>query len=181
MFKEPIYKSKEEYLREVQTDIVINWGSIHDEIDYLVLKSECGLHKAIMKRMRDLIESKDVINALGMKYLNFLFDVEWDDKGGSWIPDNSMDVYTYPGSREEKEFRDAYLKERGIVQEIQESEKESGVVEEQEVYEVRVESDEEFLSVCNRLGNTPDGSTKVILYHNNKKMTYKRSIDLSKY
>lgn len=176
---EPLYKNKHEYLREVQTDQVINWGSVHDEIDYLVISSDkTDIHEAVLKRMTNILTAKDLFDKLGMPYINFLFDVEWGHDG-SWLPTKSFNPYVYPRDKEEHEFKEMYEKAVEAVREINKGIPDEATNKEAEEFEVEVATEQDLNGWVDRLKSANDGDTKVTLLFEGRKLKYKRLVNLS--
>ncbi|EJF05913.1 hypothetical protein ThvES_00020250 [Thiovulum sp. ES] len=114
------YKTVSQALRDVQSDIVVPFLTVHDEVDFLV---DFNIHKPLLKKMVDIGHNKAITDKLGMPYINMLFDVEYS-KDGSWIPDSSFDPYHYPYSEyediEQRQYHKVFTDIRGTVTNTQE-------------------------------------------------------------
>lgn len=169
------YENVEDYLRDVQTDQVITWGTVHDEADYMVLKTKDDLHEAILKRMQEVASIKDVINKLGMPYLNFPFDIEWDDKDGTWLPNKAMEASYYPRTKEEHYYKEEFQKANDEIRKLPKTDK-----KQYEYYELDLsnESDDVISKWLERVSLAKDGDTKIVIIIKNKKLKYKRPINI---
>jgi len=117
MFKKAKYKSIDDYKKSIQQDMLVFVNTVHDEIDYLV---DNYLLKALLKKLSEISTLKKTINKLGVPYLNFLFDIEYD-KYGSWTSKTALDVYQVTRNQEEL---DALKKYQSIKEGIKEDEPE---------------------------------------------------------
>jgi len=98
-FKRSKYKTVDDYKKSVQQDMVVLVNTVHDEIDYLI---DGKLLKPILKKVSNISTLKKTINKLGLPYLNFLFDIEFD-KYNSWTSKEALNVYEVAGSKYELE------------------------------------------------------------------------------
>lgn len=173
----PKYNNVKDYLREVQTDIVIPWGTVHDEIDYCVLQSDNNLHHAILKRMCEIHTIKDKTDKLGMPYINFTFDIEWDDKKGTWLPEMALAAYKYPRNRQEaqykKDFEEALAKLKGIP-----TEKVEPNLKEYEM-DLTDESEDKIAYWFEKIDKASDGDTIITIKTKDGDFEYNRPIKLS--
>lgn len=98
MFVKAKYKNVDDYKKSVQQDMLVFVNTVHDEIDYLV---DGYLLKALLKKLSEISTLKKTINKLGIPYLNFLFDIEYD-KYNSWTSKTALDIYQV--TRNQAEF-----------------------------------------------------------------------------
>lgn len=89
MFKKAKYKKLDDYKKSIQQDMLVFVNTVHDEIDYLV---DNYLLKSLLKKLAEVSTLKKTINKLGIPYLNFLFDIEYD-KYNSWTSSTALDIY----------------------------------------------------------------------------------------
>lgn len=89
MFKKAKYRKLDDYKKSIQQDMIVFINTVHDEIDYLV---DDYLLKALLKKLTEISTLKKTINKLGIPYLNFLFDIEYD-KYNSWTSSTALDIY----------------------------------------------------------------------------------------
>ena len=98
-FKKSKYKTIDDYKKSVQQDMLVFVNTVHDEIDYMV---DNYLLKALLKKLSEISTLKKTINKLGIPYLNFLFDIEYD-KYGSWTSKTALDIYQVTRNKKELE------------------------------------------------------------------------------
>lgn len=78
MFKKATYKKPEDYLQEVNQDMVLNVNTVHDEVNLGVDKFQI---KPLLKKIVNLGTAKKILDKFGMPYMNFLYDVEFSYTG----------------------------------------------------------------------------------------------------
>ena len=84
-------KKIDDVIADTHQDMLVNFLSIHDELVFIVDKH---LFKPIFNKIVKMAELREVFDKLGMKYITFKFDVEYDNFG-SYTASESFDVYKY--------------------------------------------------------------------------------------
>jgi len=97
MFVKSKYKRIDDYKKSVQQDMLVFVNTVHDEVDYMV---DNYLLKSLLKKLAEISTLKKTINKLGIPYLNFLFDIEYD-KYNSWTSKTALDVYQVTRNEDE--------------------------------------------------------------------------------
>jgi hypothetical protein len=108
----PVYKEPKDYLKDIQQDTLLNVSTIHDEIN---LGVEKFLLKPMLKKIIGLYTAKEIINQFGYRYMNFLYDSEYNGTTGAFSGEGykgveSFSPYTYPKSRDEHRAKIAFHK-----------------------------------------------------------------------
>ena len=174
------YKNLDDALRDVQTDHVIPWGSVHDENDFLVLKSVNEIHKPILKKMAEIATIKKQIEKLGMPYINFTFDIEWDNKNGTWLPTTSLEAAEYPRSQTEAEARELYVKALELAKSIDKDFEVKEVEYEEYDLDLSDDDDKTVLKWLNKIKKLPDGNCFITVKTKEETFKYNRAVDLDK-
>ena len=78
MFKKATYKNPQDYLQEVNQDMVLNVNTVHDEVNLGVDKFQL---RPLLKKIVSLGTAKSIFDKFGMPYMNFLYDVEFSYTG----------------------------------------------------------------------------------------------------
>ena len=164
MFIKSKYKNVDDYKKSIQQDMLVFINTVHDEIDYIV---DGYLLKGLLKKLSEISTLKKTINKLGIPYLNFLFDIEYD-KYNSWTSKTSLDVYQV--ARNEAELK-ALRKYQSIKERDNQEVEEENTIEEVILDEHSVDI-EKLIKAINssvlkgevRLGIKVDG--KVMYYKN---------------
>ena len=102
-------KTVADYARNIQQDLLIPFLTVHDEYDALIDKK---LFKPLVKKAVEIGSCKFLIDKVGLPYLNFLFDCEYDP-WNTWSAYKSTDVYTIPQSKEEHYWFRVWKQEEG--------------------------------------------------------------------
>lgn len=122
MFVKSKYKKIDDYKKSVQQDMVVFVNTVHDEIDYIV---DDYLLKPLLKKVTEISTLKKTINKLGIPYLNFLFDIEYD-KYNSWTSSTALDIYQVTRNQDEL---NSFRKYQSIKETIKQEEEEYDVEE----------------------------------------------------
>ena len=78
-FVKPLYKKPDDYLQDVQNDVIIPWLAVHDELDFVI---DYNLLIPVMKKITRIAHCKEEWSKLSsIPYVNFLFDTEYDPWG----------------------------------------------------------------------------------------------------
>ena len=100
---------KEQYLKEVNQDLLIPVLTIHDEVNLIINKH---LVKPLLKKIISIGAAKNVINSFGIPYMNFLYDAEYDSTHGTFTGEgfefvDGYSPYQIPKSKlEHKAYKD---------------------------------------------------------------------------
>ena len=131
-FVKAYYEKPEDYLKDLQQDIIINVSTVHDEVN---LGVEKFLLKPILKKIINLYTVKKIMDRFGYNYMNFLYDSEFNLTTGAFSGEGYKGVdgfspYTYPLDREEAKAKKEFLT---LVEELKPKEEEKELVEESQV------------------------------------------------
>lgn len=97
-FVTPTQPNLDAYLVKSHVDYLNIWASVHDEGDFTVLQF---LRNAIMKTTVDEVSLKDLLDKYNLPGLGMSYDVEFDEFL-SWTAGESVNVYEYPTTKNEK-------------------------------------------------------------------------------
>ena len=124
--------------------------------------------------MQEIVESKNVFDKLGMPYINFGFDIEWDEKGGTWLPFDKLNAYTYPTSRTEAKWKNKYLNGGSLPK----SEKKENI----ETYDLNLkgESINKIEYWMQKISKLPSGNTQVTILTDDGDFKYSKLVSIDK-
>ena len=106
------HETLDQYLCNLQQDLVVNSNTVHDEVDLVI---EDYLLKPLLKKLISKMTAKNIMDRFGLPYMNFLYDTEFNPKSGAFSGEGYKDVdgfspYEYSIDREEKIAREEFLK-----------------------------------------------------------------------
>lgn len=166
MFVKSKYKKTDDYKKSVQQDMLVFVNTVHDEIDYMV---DSYLIKSLLKKLSEISTLKKTINKLGIPYLNFLFDIEYD-KYNSWTSKTALDIYQV--TRNEAEYN-SFKKYQSIREGNKQEVEEETSIEEIILDEERVDM-EKLISAIN--SSTLRGNIRLGIRVNDEVMFYKNLV-----
>lgn len=84
-------KTIDEVIRDNHFDMVVIWGSIHDEVDLLV---DSYLFKPILLNLNIIAELRKIFAKFGIEFISFFMDNEYD-KFGSFTASTNAHIEVY--------------------------------------------------------------------------------------
>lgn len=177
----------QDYLLDVQNLTLATWLTIHDEVDLIV---DFNLAKPVMRQATIIGHCKKEIDILSpVPYINFIFDVEFDDTGSFTATSNlgnSNDIPTSPRENKAlKEYKELIERIKNTTTEKVETKKVEKTKPEKvgDTSNTFVIQDSLIMNLLiDMIDLMPDGESEIrIKLSSGKILTYKRKVDLSNF
>jgi len=168
-------KSREDLLRGLHQDTFISIFSVHDETVQILDKR---LAQPIMTRTIQMTELDKIFSQIGLPFIKFKFDVEYD-QFGSYTAAKAFDIYEY-AVESYKIMHGYYDKDKtNDTPATEEDSNKQEVLEELSIHTMEYDSIKSFQKDLPKINALPDGDTVLVVIVESIPFTYKRLVSIN--